>query len=393
MLANKLIQCTLFCILASPGFPSAQENSKGSAILNVSPFMMPPRQTWAPLADSADPNAAVTEMNASSGDLGFRVIHLRKSVQGKKQAAVDLAQSKLVQTGDILLSFRPLWDKTLAYAHMQLGVSHSAIAFIVSEGSDELVMTLESPISYSSPLNSPEHYADLDAIHIVRPELEEAQKRNLEKWARLIMSSPSRFGFFTDYSMPMYKRGLPGISTPHDEIRLLADVALGNTNSTFQSYCSEFVWNLLGLRNCDPAVFDQDCIKPIFSTSDGMMTGIIPKVSGNAGLVQGPEATLIGGLIGDSEKTAMLTKSVFVDVLTDPSQLAGRMSAGHLKVAEANKGNMAVVNGYYGSGEPEALAAEINKSVIGNVSPTSFLIRSNAGMDGFRYVGTVVFDR
>lgn len=393
MKINNLIRWALFSVLAFPGFPHAQEQGKSSAVLNVSSFMMPPRQTWAPLGESVDPNVSITEMNANSGDLGFRVIHLRKSVQAKKQAAIDLAQSKLVQTGDILLSFRPLWDKTLAYAHMQLGVSHSAVAFIVSEGGSEFVMTLESPISYSSPLNSQEHYADLDAIHVIRPALDDAQKRNLEKWARQIISNPSRFEFFTDYSMPMYKRGLPGISTPKDEIGFLADVALGKASSTFQSYCSEFVWSLLGLRNCDPANFDPGCIAPAFSTAEGMMTGIIPKVSGDAGLVQGPEAALNGGMIGGNERTVLLTKSIFVDVLSDPSLLAGRMSSGHLKVAEANKENMAVLNGYYASGEPEALAAGINSGVIGNVSPTSFLIRSNAGVDGFRYVGTVVFDR
>jgi hypothetical protein len=363
-----------------------------SPILDVSSFMMPPRQTWVPIDGSADANVVVTE-SVSNGELGFRVLHLRASVKGKKQAAIDLARSKLVQPGDILLSFRPLWDKTLAYAHMQLGVSHSGIAFLVSEGNERFVMTVESPISYSSPLNYPEHYADLDAIHIIRPTLDEAQKRRLEQWARLIMSHRERFAFFGDYSLPMYKRGIPGIATPKDEIRHLAEVALGRTNRKFESYCSEFVWSLLGLRNCDPAAFDGACVSPIFATGEGMLTGIIPKISGDAGLVQGPEAALIGGKLADAERSAMLTRSVFVDFLADESQLSGRMSSGHLKVARENKENMKVINGYYAAGEPGALATEINRGVIGNVSPTSFLIRSNAGMDGLRYVGTVVFDR
>jgi hypothetical protein len=318
---------------------------------------------------------------------------MRASVKGKKQAAVDLARSGIVQTGDILLSFRPLWDKTLAYAHMQLGISHSAIAFIVTDGTEPLVMTVESPISYSSPLNSPEHYADLDAIHIIRPSLQDSQRRNLEKWARMIMSKRERFGFFTDYSTPMYKRGLAGISRPMDEIKQLAYVALGKSTNNFESYCSEFVWGLLGLRNCDPAAFDEACINPIFNTDRGMLTGVIPQIDRDVGLAQGPEAALVGGNFANARKTAILTGSVFVDLLTDVSQLAGRMSAGHIKVAEANRDNMKIINGYYATGEPVALASEINKGVVENVSPTSFLIRSNAGMDGLRYVGTVVFDR
>jgi hypothetical protein len=391
MRVARLIQFALLFHLAV-ATAMAQDKPPSPTILDVSSFMMPPRQTWAPINGSADANVVVTE-RAGDGDLGFRVLHLRASVKGTKQAAVDLARSKLVQTGDILLSFRPLWDKTLAYAHMQLGVSHSAIAFIVSRGNEQFVMTVESPISYSSPLNYPGHYGDLDAIHIVRPTLDEAQKRRLEKWARLIMSHRKRFVFFTDYSLPMYKRGKPAIETPKDEIRYLAEVALSQTDIKFESYCSEFVWSLLGLRNCDPTAFEEACISPIFGTGDGMMTGIIPKISSDAGLVQGPEAALVGGKFADAKRREILTEFVFVDVLTDESELAGHMSAGHIKVAKENRDNMKIINGYYGAGEPEALAREIDKGVIGNVSPTSFLIRSNAGMDGLRYVGTVIFDR
>jgi hypothetical protein len=228
---------------------------------------------------------------------------------------------------------------------------------------------------------------------VIRPTLDEAQKRKLEKWARLIMSNRGRFAFFSDYSLPMYKRGIPGIGTPKDQIRHLAEVALGKTDRGYESYCSEFVWGLLGLRNCDPAAFDGVCISPIFGTGEGMLTGLVPKISGDAGLVQGPETALIGGKFTNTARSAVLTESVFVDVLTSESQLAGRMSSGHRKVATDNRENMKIINGYYASGEPGALATELNKTVIGNVSPTSFLIRSNAGMDGLRYVGTVIFDR
>ncbi len=370
----------------------AQDVLPGKSILDVSSFLMPPRQTWAQIDPSANLEVVVTEMWGEA-DLGFRAFHLRKSVQGTRQASLDLARSKLIQTGDILLSFRPLWDKTLAYAHMQLGVSHSAIAFIVSDNGESLVVTLESPISYSSPLNSPEHYPDLDAIHIVRPMLDAVQKENLERWARLILSRRDRFKFFTDYSLPMYKRGVTGVANPRDEIRFLAEIALGKSNVDFESYCSEFVWSLLGLRNCNPSAFDETCISPTFQTSTGMLTGLVPKISGDAGLAQGPEAALIKGNFSEPDKTATLTNSVFVDVMTDLSQLAGRMSAGHIKVAEENRENMRILNGYYKAGEPAALAGEINQGVTANVSPTSFLLRSNAEMDGLKYVGTVVFDR
>lgn len=386
---SLLALLALASLSASPG--AAQQRPAPDA-LDVSSYMMPPRSSWAAVGPSADPAVTVSE-KGGDGELAFRVLHLRAGVKATKQAAVDLAKSKLVETGDVLLSFRPLWDKTLAYAHMQLGVSHTAIAFIVSDGVDPFVMTLESPISYSSPLNAPEHYADLDAIHVVRPQLDAAQKRNLEKWAKLIFARRSRFSFFSDYSKPMYKRGLVDVAKPNDEIRRLAKAAAGPANLQFESYCSEFVWSLLGLRNCDPGAFSDGCVSPIFGTADGMLTGLVPKIAGDAGLAQGPEAALVGGKIADETKTTTLTQSVFVDVLTDDTQLSGRMSEGHRAVARANKQNMTVLNGYYATGEPAALAVQIDQGVTDNVSPTSFLLRSNAGLDGFRYVGTIVFDR
>ena len=372
---------------------AAQDGSADARFLDVSSFMMPPKHTWAVIPPSASPEVVITEKSAAKGDLGFRILHLRASVKARKQAAIDLARSGLVRSGDILLSFRPLWDKTLAYAHMQLGVSHSALAFVVSEGGERFVMTVESPISYSSPLNAQEHYADLDAIHVVRPHLSEAQVSNLEKWARLILSDPSRYSFFSDYSLPMYKRGLAGVTSPKDVIVRLAEVAKGTAPAPFISYCSEFVWSLLGLRNCDPSAFGRPCVAPIFDTGDGMLTGLAPGLAGDAGLIQGPEAALAVGLTDKAERTNVLTESVFVDVLKDPSALAGRMSAGHRKVAEDSKEGMKLVNGYYMGGEPAVLAQAINASLHDNVSPTSFLIRSNAGIDGFLYVGTIVFDR
>lgn len=371
---------------------AAAQPATAADILKVSSFLMPPRTTWATIASSATPEVVIGEPAAEAG-LGFRVFHLRAAVKAKKQAAIDLAQSGLIQTGDILLSFRPLWDKTLAYAHMQLGVSHSAMAFIVSQDSERFVMTLESPISYSSAMNAPEHYSDLDAIHVVRPNLDEDQQRHLEMWARLVLTRRDRFEFFSDYSLPMYKRGVPGITTPNDEIALLADVALGRAAGKYESYCSEFLWSLLGLRDCDPSSFSGECIKPIFATGDGMLTGVVPQLGGGAGLAQGAEAALAGSDLVDLDQTKLLTESVFVDILSDPSQLAGRMSSGHLQVAEANRENMKVLNHYYGAGEPEAIASGLNQAVSNNVSPTSFLVRSNAGLDGLKYVGTIVFDR
>ena len=275
---------------------------------------------------------------------------------------------------------------------MQMGVSHSALAFIVVDAQGPFVMTLESPISYSSPLDSPDHYPDVDAIHVIRPDLSPSQVRNLEHWARLVAPKRNRFEFYPDYSMPMYRRGLVGVSAPRDEALLLAEILLGRDARNFSSFCSEFVWSMLALRDCDPAMFGQACIHPPFSTASGMMTGIMPKLAGDAGLAQGPEASLSRGGVPLAKRTAILTGEVFADVLTDEIKLKERISPGHIKVAEANRQIMGAIDRYYRLGETASAASGINLG-LPNVSPASYLVRSNAGLDGFTYVGTVIFAR
>ncbi|MEZ4816157.1 MAG: hypothetical protein R3A80_13305 [Bdellovibrionota bacterium] len=378
---NKKIIISTFLLFV---FTLSAEISTRS--LKVSEYMMAPVSTWADVPESS----LVTKETTASGELGFRVVHLKRSTQASKQAAVDLAATGIVQSGDIFLSFRPEWDGTLAYAHMQLGVSHAALAFVVEQGGSKFIHTLETPINYSSPMNSSHHYGDLNAIHVIRPNLNNEQRANLSGWAKKILANPGRFGFFTDYATPWYKRGAN--RTPLDQIKELAKVA--TSGGSFSAYCSEFVWTFLGLRDCNPASYAPGCEKVIFGTQNGALTGLVPGLAGNAGLIQGPEAALVSGGKNETEKKQLLTQSAFVDILTSPDQLAGRMSSGHRAVAEANSDLMKFINqGYYAGGEPAEVAAKINSGVTDNFSPTSFMIRSNAKLDGFKYVGTVVFDR
>jgi hypothetical protein len=69
------------------------------------------------------------------------------------------------------------------------------------------------------------------------------------------------------------------------------------------------------------------------------------------------------------------------------------MSSGHQAVARANKPKMELLKRYYASGEPADMVPEINQGIIENFSPTAFMIRSDAGLNGLRYVATVVFDK
>jgi hypothetical protein len=110
-----------------------------------------------------------------------------------------------------------------------------------------------------------------------------------------------------------------------------------------------------------------------------------------AGLTQGPDAALRKS--SNPNRTQILTSKVFVDFLDSPSELQGRMSSGHQAVARANKSKMELLRRYYASGEAGNMVQQINQGIIENFSPTAFLIRSDAGLNGLKYAGTVVFDK
>jgi hypothetical protein len=355
--------------------------------LDVPDFMMAPKSTWISGFPELNKDDIQTEVATAAQDtnLGLRLVHLKKSYQATKRASQTLGENGVIESGDILLSLRPAWADTLAYAHVQLGISHAALAFVVEMDGKKYVHSLESPMSYSSFLDSPHQYGDLEAFHILRPTLTEVEKSNLKQWAKLAMSHPDRFAFFSDYSKPMYKRGLPGVDRPIDQIRLLAKV-IKNGGPTFHCYCSEFVWSFLGLRKCSPDEFPNGNLEMFFDPLKGFYQDD-PK----AGLTQGPDAALRKS--GNSNRTQILTSKVFVDFLDSPSDLQGRMSSGHQAVARANKPKMELLKRYYASGEPADMVPGINQGIIENFSPTAFMIRSDAGLNGLRYVGTVVFDR
>ena len=355
--------------------------------LDVPEFMMVPKSTWVAGFPELNKDDIRTEIAIAPQDanLGLRLVHLKKSYQATKLASEALAENGVIESGDILLSFRPAWADTLAYAHVQLGISHAALAFVVEMDGKKYVHSLESPMSYSSFLDSPHQYSDLEAFHILRPTLTEVEKSNLKRWAKLTMSHPDRFAFFQDYGTPMYKRGLPGVNQPIDQIRLLAKV-IKEGGTTFSCYCSEFVWTFLGLRKCSPDEFPSGNLEMFFDPLKGLY-----QEDPKAGLTQGPDAALRKS--GNPNRTQILTSKVAVDFLDSPSDLQGRMSSGHQAVARANKPKMDLLKRYYGSGEPASMVPEINQGIIENFSPTAFLIRSHAGLNGLRYAGTVVFDK
>ena len=188
--------------------------------------------------------------DAKGRDVGLRLV-----VAKRAGLAQRLGKSGLVETGDLLLTFRAEWGGAGGYPNVQMGISHTGVAYI----KNGVLHNIDNPLNAEylgarGELNS-EHYRTLSFIHVIRPRnLTDAQRANLLEWtSRLAASSgrvyPKQISFNQDYNAPKFKRG-----KSLEFVKHLGQIALGqNPPGTVDMFCSEFAWSLLSLRDCDPA--------------------------------------------------------------------------------------------------------------------------------------------
>ena len=86
------------------------------------------------LIDFKHPDAA-----KAAGDVGLRLVVAKRSGLAKR-----LGQSGLVQTGDIMLTFRTEWGGAGAYPNIQMGISHTGFAYV---GKDGVLHNLDNPMN------------------------------------------------------------------------------------------------------------------------------------------------------------------------------------------------------------------------------------------------------
>ncbi len=207
--------------------------------------------------------------------LGLRLLTV-KGTDDRTKSSRALGASGLIQTGDVLLSFRREWFGTLRYAQLQLGISHAGVAYIDEKGSlrnIDMPMDAET-VGKDNRLLAP-HYKEAPVLHVVRltdmtddgQNSEEVKTRvkNIQGWIdRLMAKAPYSKGnlrFNKDYANPSYGRGdwLRFIGFNKSEalsfVGELGRLAFGaplQEGKTLDMFCSEFAWSLLSLRNCDP---------------------------------------------------------------------------------------------------------------------------------------------
>lgn len=340
----------------------------------------------------------------------FGVNNGNGSTQQRYKIAETLAKSGVVQTGDIILTYRPYWAETIKYAHIQMGVSHAGMAYVSGSTVYNLDMPLNDEMFDAAGVNkmSSSHYMDQNGmyVHILRPRINSTQQANLREWAKLSVQNTkkvykSKITFNTNYDAPIYNAQKPN---DLNFVKNVAKLALGKAPSeSFGMYCSEFIWSIHSLRDCNPAqlqnssTLDQDlnaCIKKIYEPMNVLSQNM-------AGLGEGPRALVSAIKETDPSLTQedefKLLQSVFTSASAVPPT-EKIMSQGH-KDVDKMLTDMKFYDGlmgYYLNPDPNFRAqmmTVINPSQKANYSPTSMII--NAVLPSqqrvYDYVGTVVF--
>jgi hypothetical protein len=339
-------------------------------------------------------------------------VGLRLVVAKREGMARRLAKSGLVQTGDILLAFRPEWGGVGAYPNVQMGISHTGVAYV----KDGTVHNIDNPLDDEfigegklTQLDS-EYYKSINLIHVVRPRnLTERQRANLVEWASRLNAAakriyPEQIDFNEDYNDPKYRPGQPPMF-----VKRVGQLALGQeAPGKVAMYCSEFAWSLLALRNCNPDDNRQAfggagmpvCVSPIMRAMAPTGTYLAGKNPyGSAGLADGPLIVVAALGLAREERERML-QSIFV---ADPEGMK-KMSEGHRELAQSMQDKFAKLETYYRSAvgglwsgvKARVIGSVINKAIPANYPPSSYLVNAllppdnpNRTMD---YVATIVME-
>jgi hypothetical protein len=385
-------------------------NAEMARKLKIPVYFAVPSSAWGPLPKNIEtPDRLVIfkhpDGKAAQGDVGLRLVVARRAGLAQR-----LGKSGLVQTGDLLLTFRSEWGGAGPYPNVQMGISHTGLAYV----KNGVVHNVDNPLNAEylgarGELSS-EHYNTLTFLHVIRPRnLTDAQRANIADWASRLASSanrvyPKQISFNQDYNAPKYKRG----QSP-EFVKRLGQIALGqNPSGNIDMFCSEFAWSLLSLRNCEPAktadAFKGSRVPSCVSEPMKPMSAIGDYItrrgrSSYSGLTDGPLLVVDALKLSNEEKEKLL-HSVFAE---SPSGLA-KLSVGHRTIAETMKPKFAPLEKYYlgadgrwgPSWDARMVSLGFNRAIPDNYSPTSFLINTllpstnvNRTMD---YIATIMIE-
>lgn len=354
-----------------------------------------------------------TLWNPATGNAnaGLRMIVIQQAGQSPAQKTgprldmgTQLGKAGVLQEGDVALTFRPELANTMAYPHIQQGITHSSLVYV----KNGVAFHVDSPLDDVTTGNgtfTTEHFVGgsedhgVDALQIIRPRgLTDARKVQLQSWIDKIVSSSAQratihaqVGFQSNYLTPIFQ--IKNMTTKQTITKLGQILMRSDKTTHLDMYCSELAWHLLALSNCSETDIlnatdeGSDCVAPIFApmpligTPDAIGLG-----EGPLRMIQTAPPADQSGLIPQVFKTGN----------------ASGLSAGHRAVAQKleQMGLIAGLNQYYSgvlAGAPaDQLAADVakmNAAVSPNYSPTAYFTQALQD-DASRpvdYVATVVF--
>lgn len=339
-------------------------------------------------------------------DVALRIFQFTSEQRGRP-AAEALSASGLLQTGDILLTFRPTWGRGLTYHRAQMGISHAGIVY---REDNQIIHSVESPLENSSHLDAPGHYTGpegADYLHIIRPRLSSLQKQNLDKWGKLFVHRANRekLPFNSQYDKPKFNE-----HQQNSFVEKAAKIAMGNNDFFVSTFCSEFVYLYLNLRDCDPDTFDarsnahNTCISQVLPGDSPLPPSKAPQFAldsiENPGLLEGPSAFLRALNFDDESRWSRLVNDILVDnpeIVND--EKPDFLWASHWALASLYRPEMALLRDYYRGNELDAHPKnELNHRMARNYSPTSFWIKAlgaspdpNGVPASLGYLGTLAF--
>ena len=378
-------------------------------------FSVPKDAITTPLNRPQYPYPTVWNRSTEVENAGLRLIVINQGGQEpakKKAARVDmakrLARAGVLEDGDIALSFRPELAGTMAYPHVQMGVTHASLvytqngeAFNIDSPLDGEYVGQFNTLHFSGGVSASGHReSGTDALQIIRPKnMDDARKGTLRKWIGVLKTNLPRINgqrmqvkFQKDYLTPIFASTR---MTTKQTVTKLGQIILEEDKTTkLPMYCSEFAWHMLALSSCSEEQIREagpegaDCVDPLFDP----MT-LVSTTQGHIGLAEGPLQNIL--IAPPADREALIGK-VFA------TGNASGLSSGHRAVAEQVAPLMDGLAQYYGGkaqGAPAEMLApaaeQLNAGVgnIGNYSPTAFLANATLpeGVRALDYVATVVF--
>jgi hypothetical protein len=349
--------------------------------------------------------------------VGLRVIAIpngpavaeRKKARRKMGHA--LARSGHLKDGDIVLTFRPEMAESMAYPHIQMGITHAGLVYTRDDGSSGVTaFNIDSPMDhlYMGQFDSAHYAGDgvkdagTDALHVIRPRGMTSEKRkNLRNWIKIIRKNLPRFNgeryqvkFQPDYMVPRYA-AIQG--TPEQVATKLGKILIEEDKRTkLPMFCSEFAYYMLALSTCSPTDIKRagaegaSCVQLPFSPMP-----LTAEKASDVGMADGPLINLLA--LPQSQRMESINK-VFCSNGYDCVNGA-KLSRGHRTVAATVAPLMAGLEKIYqarAQGATVEMTAEgaqqLNAPVPKNYSPTAFFVRSmSLGARATDYVATILF--